>query len=64
MILEKEIDGYLFSSDKSKLQIEVICNYLSKESYWAQNIPLEIGDVVEYQSRFFEIDSIVENQNV
>ena len=29
-----------------------------------KNIPLEIGDVVEYQSRFFEIDSIVENQNV
>lgn len=29
-----------------------------------QNIPIEIGDVIEFKSRFFEIDSIVENQNV
>ena len=28
------------------------------------NLPVEIGDVVEYQSRFFEIDSVVENQMV
>ena len=27
------------------------------------NIPVEIGDVVEYRSRFFEIDGLVENQN-
>jgi GNAT superfamily N-acetyltransferase len=42
MIVEKEIDGYLFSSDKTKLQLPVIHYYLSKESYWAQNIPLKI----------------------
>lgn len=29
----------------------------------ANNVPVEIGDVIEYRSRFFEIDSIVENQN-
>jgi GNAT superfamily N-acetyltransferase len=35
------IDNILYSSDKSLLQIEVIHGYLSKESYWAQNIPVE-----------------------
>ncbi len=30
------------SSDKSKLDIAVIHNYLHNESYWAKNIPLEI----------------------
>ena len=39
---ETTINGYLFSTDKSKLQLDVIYNYLSKESYWAQNIPMEI----------------------
>ncbi len=39
---EKNSSGYLFSTDKSKLQLDVIYNYLSKESYWAQNIPIEI----------------------
>ena len=28
------------------------------------NIPIEIGDVIEYKSRFFEIDSAIENQTV
>ena len=40
MNYEKINGDYLFSTDKSKLQIEVIHHYLSKESYWAQNIPL------------------------
>lgn len=35
-------DGYFISTDPSKLDIEVIHQYLSKESYWAQNIPLEV----------------------
>ncbi|MBA3681799.1 MAG: GNAT family N-acetyltransferase [Bacteroidetes bacterium] len=39
---ETTINGYLFSADKDKLQLDVIYNYLSKESYWAQNIPMEI----------------------
>lgn len=29
-----------------------------------KDLPVEIGDVIEYRSRFFEIDGIVENQNV
>jgi GNAT superfamily N-acetyltransferase len=39
---EKSINNYLFSTDKNKLQLEVIHDYLSKESYWAQNMPLEL----------------------
>jgi N-acetylglutamate synthase-like GNAT family acetyltransferase len=31
---------FLLSDDTSKLQLDVIYTYLSKESYWAQNIPL------------------------
>ena len=42
MSYEKTSNGYVFSNDKSKLQITVIHQYLSKESYWAQNIPLAI----------------------
>lgn len=33
---------YYVSTDKTKLNIPLIHHYLSKESYWAQNIPLEI----------------------
>ncbi|WP_207423002.1 GNAT family N-acetyltransferase [Desertivirga brevis] len=32
----------LISTDKTKLDIPLIHSYLSKESYWAKNIPLEI----------------------
>jgi len=39
---EKNINTYLFSTDKNKLQLKVIHDYLSKESYWAQNMPLEL----------------------
>ena len=42
MAYEKSIGDYLFSNDKAKLQVGVIHRYLSKESYWAQNIPLDI----------------------
>lgn len=33
---------FSISTDRSKLDIEVIHDYLSKESYWAKNIPLDI----------------------
>ena len=42
MISEEQINEYLISTDKSKLNIEYIHHYLSKESYWAKNIPMEI----------------------
>jgi GNAT superfamily N-acetyltransferase len=39
---ETIINDHLFSIDKTKLQLNVIHDYLSKESYWAQNMPLDI----------------------
>lgn len=42
MIIEKKIGDYLLSTDKGKLQINYIHQYLSVESYWAKNIPIEI----------------------
>lgn len=42
MLYEKKSGAYLFSNDKKRLQIHVIHTYLSKESYWAQNIPLNL----------------------
>ena len=39
---EKSINNYLFSTDKNKLQLKVIHDFLSKESYWAQNMPIEL----------------------
>jgi len=33
---------YTISSDKSRLDIPLIHRYLSQESYWAQNIPLDV----------------------
>ena len=30
-------DGYLISTDKDLLQIEVVCRFLADESYWAMN---------------------------
>ena len=35
-------DQYEISTDKSRLDVSVIHQFLSQESYWAQNIPLEI----------------------
>jgi GNAT superfamily N-acetyltransferase len=33
---------YLISTDPAKLDLPLIHRYLSEESYWAQNIPLEV----------------------
>ncbi len=38
-VLKKD---FIISTDRHKLDIECIQNYLSKESYWAKNIPVEI----------------------
>ncbi len=42
MIQEKVIGDYLYSTDKTKLQLDYIHHFLSVESYWAQNIPMDI----------------------
>jgi GNAT superfamily N-acetyltransferase len=42
MMNEKYIGEYLYSTDKSKLNLDYIHHFLSKESYWAKNIPINI----------------------
>lgn len=34
--------GYTISTDKSQLDVALIHRFLSQESYWAQNIPLDV----------------------
>lgn len=36
------ITDYTISTDKSRLDVSLIHRYLSQESYWAPNIPLDI----------------------
>ena len=38
---EKTVNGFLFSTDKGKLQTNYIHHYLSEESYWAKHIPMQ-----------------------
>jgi GNAT superfamily N-acetyltransferase len=42
MISEKKIDNYIIATDRAKLDVNYIHYFLSKESYWAKNIPIEI----------------------
>ena len=39
---EFEKEGYTISTDPARLDMAVIHQYLSEESYWARNIPLEL----------------------
>lgn len=41
-IYETFQNEFMISTDKSKLDVAVIHNYLCNESYWAKNIPVEI----------------------
>jgi GNAT superfamily N-acetyltransferase len=40
-ILEETRNGFLISTDKTKLDIAYIHHFLAAESYWAENIPLK-----------------------
>lgn len=42
MISEKKIDSYIISTDRGKLDVNYIHYFLSEESYWAKNIPIEL----------------------
>ena len=41
-IVEYERNGYLISTNKAKLDIGLIHDYLANQSYWAQGRPLEV----------------------
>ena len=52
MISEKKIDNYIISNDRAKLDVNYIHYFLSKESYWAKNIPIELvktSNLFEYK---------------
>jgi GNAT superfamily N-acetyltransferase len=40
--MEWQKENFTISTDKNKLDIPYIHRYLSKESYWAANVPLDI----------------------
>ena len=40
--MEWHKEGFTISTDKSKLNIELVHAYLSKDSYWAQQIPVAV----------------------
>jgi GNAT superfamily N-acetyltransferase len=42
MAYKIEKDDIEISDDPSKLDVTLIHNYLSKKSYWAQNIPIDV----------------------
>ena len=42
MVNERVPDGYIISTDPARLDLAVIHQYLSKDAYWAQNIPLDV----------------------
>ncbi|AEI48598.1 GNAT family N-acetyltransferase [Runella slithyformis] len=42
LVCEFQKDAFVISTDKSKLDIKLIHDYLSNHSYWAENIPREI----------------------
>lgn len=54
-IREKMVDGYLLSNDKSRLQPEVVYQYLSQESYWAQGRTLDAVQISISNSECFGI---------
>ncbi len=37
-----EQEGYIISTDANKIETAVVHNYLSKESYWAKDIPFDV----------------------
>jgi len=39
--MEISENGFIFSDNKELLRIDAVHQFLSKESYWAKNIPLE-----------------------
>lgn len=60
MIYQTQKDTYLISTDKMLLNVHVIHNYLSNESYWAKNIPLHIVEASIKNSLCFGIYSLGE----
>ncbi|MDB5229512.1 MAG: family N-acetyltransferase [Chitinophagaceae bacterium] len=41
-VFESAKDEYLISTDKQKIDVDMVHDYLSNESYWSKNIPKEV----------------------
>lgn len=41
LLREYSFDGFTISTDKQKIDLEAVHQYLGGESYWAKNIPFE-----------------------
>ena len=46
-------EAYQISTDKSLLNIDMMHDYLSQESYWAKNIPRDIVEKAVENSMFW-----------
>ena len=42
LLKENNIDGFLFSTDKHKLDLKYVHDFISTKSYWAKGIPREV----------------------
>lgn len=52
-IIEHQFDGYLITTDKAKMDIAAILNFLSKYSGWSDNIPFEtVKTAIEHSLNF------------
>src|SRR3954469_14713117 len=40
--MEIQENGFIFSDDKNRIDAAAVHHYLSTQSYWAQEIPLEL----------------------
>lgn len=40
--MEIKDDGFVFSDDKQKIDVVAVHHYLSTQSYWAKDIPVEV----------------------
>ena len=54
-IPEKWQNGYLFSAEKSRVEIDMVHRFLSEESYWAKGIPHETLQIAIEHSLCFGI---------
>jgi GNAT superfamily N-acetyltransferase len=60
---EARIDGYFITTDISKLDVNVIHQYLSEESYWANGIPKNIVEKAIANSLCFGLFCDTEHNN-
>lgn len=53
--MEKNVNGFIISDIKEKLDIHYIHHFLSEESYWAKNIPVSVVETAIQGSLCFGI---------